>query len=126
MKQQKRFSQKIILPYFNVQALLKQAPVDCPPNQENFLNGVLKIETTLPPESLLNLLKTIERKLGRKKTVKNGPRPIDLDILLYDQLKYQTAQLTIPHPRMLERDFVMNPLKEINPELVRELIHAHH
>jgi 2-amino-4-hydroxy-6-hydroxymethyldihydropteridine diphosphokinase len=72
------------------------------------------------------LLKTIESKLGRIETVRNGPRPIDLDILLYDQLKLQTPQLTIPHPRMLERDFVMNPLNEIDPQLTRELTHARH
>lgn len=107
-------------------SIIETAPVDCPPNQRNFLNGVLKIETTLPPQELLDLLKGIETQLGREETVRNGPRPIDLDILLYDRIKYQTSQLTIPHPRMLERDFVMNPLREIDPQLTKELAHAHH
>lgn len=98
-------------------SIIETIPAGGPPDQPNFLNGVIKIETNLNPDDLLDLLKTIESKLGRKKTVRNGPRTIDLDILLYDQLKYQTEQLTIPHPRMLKRDFVMNPLKEIDPQL---------
>ena len=106
--------------------IIETAPVGGPPKQQDFLNGVLKIETALAPQKLLNLLKAIEHKLKREKTVRNGPRPIDLDILLYDRLQYQTPQLIIPHPRMLERDFVMNPLREINPQLVEELMHAHH
>ena len=101
-------------------------PVGGPPDQGKFLNGVCKVETILRPQELLDLLKVIEFKLGRKKTARNSPRPIDLDILLYDQIKYQTSQLTIPHPRMLERDFVMDPLREIAPQLTEELSHAHH
>jgi 2-amino-4-hydroxy-6-hydroxymethyldihydropteridine diphosphokinase len=107
-------------------SIIETAPQGGPPNQCHFLNGVLKVETGLLPRELLALLKTIESKLGRIETVRNGPRPIDLDILLYDQLKLQTPQLTIPHPRMLERDFVMNPLNEIDPQLTRELTHARH
>jgi len=106
--------------------IIETAPVGGPPNQQCFLNGILKIETVLRPQELLDFLKMIECKLKREKTVRNGPRPIDLDILLYDQLQYQTPQLIIPHPRMLERDFVMDPLREINPQLVEELTHAHH
>ncbi len=106
--------------------IIETNPVGGPPSQPNFLNGVLKVETDLKPKDLLDRLKAIEQTLGRKVTVRNGPRTIDLDILLYDQLQYQTPQLTIPHPRMLKRDFVMNPLKEISPHLAKELIHAHH
>ena len=107
-------------------SVIETTPVGGPPNQNNFLNGVLKIETNLPPQELLDILKVIETKLGRETAIRNGPRPIDLDILLYDQLKYQTSQLTIPHPRMFERDFVMKPLREIDPQLTEELTHAHH
>lgn len=106
--------------------LIETDPVGGPIGQPKFLNGVLAAETELPPTDLLQALKAIERKLGRIKTAPNGPRPIDLDILLYGSLKYQTAELTIPHPRMCERAFVMDPLKEINPALAESLAHAHH
>lgn len=105
--------------------IIETAPVNCPPNQRNFLNGVLKIETDLLPHDLLRLLKTIEHQIGKKITIRNGPRPIDLDILLYNQCKIQTPNLTIPHPRMFERNFVMNPLREIDPHLTEEMMHAH-
>jgi len=86
----------------------------------SFLNQVIKIETTLLPELLLQKTEEIERKLGRtqKTEIKNGKpvyknRIIDVDILLYDDLQIDTETLTLPHPRMLEREFVMNLLKEI-------------
>ena len=104
--------------------VIETDPVGGPPDQEKFLNGVLKVQTPLTPQKLLNLLKQIEQELGRAKTVLNGPRIIDLDILLYDHLKLQTPQLTLPHPRMFKRDFVMKPLKEIEPHLTEELYHA--
>ena len=109
--------------------LLKQStiietdPVGGPP-QDKYLNGVLKIETTLEASELLKTLKNIESTLGRIKTVKDGPRPIDIDILIYDNLKLSTPELIIPHPEMLKRDFVLIPLKEIEPKLVAELTHA--
>ena len=106
--------------------IIETTPLECEIPQNNFLNGVLKIQTILTPHELLKLVKTIEHKLGRKKTVKNTPRPIDLDILLYDQLKYQSQTLTIPHPRMFERDFVMKPLKEIEPQISEEMTNANH
>ncbi|MCK4881603.1 MAG: 2-amino-4-hydroxy-6-hydroxymethyldihydropteridine diphosphokinase [Candidatus Omnitrophica bacterium] len=105
--------------------IIETDPIGGPPNQGKFLNGVLKIQTQLAPQKLLHLLKQIERELGRKKTILNGPRSIDLDILLYDHLKLQTPQLTLPHPRMFKRHFVMNPLKEIEPLLTEELSHAY-
>jgi 2-amino-4-hydroxy-6-hydroxymethyldihydropteridine diphosphokinase len=100
-------------------------PVGGPPGQGKFLNAVLKVRTEFPPQPFLHLLKQIEQTLGRTVTVPNGPRPIDLDILIYDNLQWHTPDLTIPHPRMLERHFVMRPLKEIAPDLVKELVHAH-
>jgi len=86
----------------------------------SFLNQVIKIETTLLPELLLQKTEEVERKLGRtqKTEIKNGKpvyrnRVIDIDILLYDDLQIDTETLTIPHPRMFEREFVMKPLKEV-------------
>ncbi len=100
--------------------LIETDPVGGPP-QGKYLNGVIKIETSLDVTQLLNLCLSIEKKSGRIRSIKNGPRPLDLDILLFDNLEIDTKKLTIPHPRMLERDFVMNPLAEIEPALAKEL-----
>ena len=86
-------------------------------DQEKFLNAVLKGTTQLSPVDLLRQTQSIEKKLGRTKTIRNGPRTIDIDILLYDQEKISTPPLTIPHPRMWEREFVLGPLKEIEPHI---------
>ncbi|MBM3253081.1 MAG: 2-amino-4-hydroxy-6-hydroxymethyldihydropteridine diphosphokinase [Candidatus Omnitrophica bacterium] len=83
------------------------------PKQKNFINGVIKIETRLPPLKLLKYLKNIEKVLGRKKMVKNGPRPIDLDILFYGDEVINSKKLKIPHSRMFEREFVLKPLRDI-------------
>jgi len=101
-------------------SVIETDPVGGPP-QDNFLNAVVKVSTDLPPENLLAVLQSIEKKMGRTKIVINGPRLIDLDILLYDEIEWNTNNLVIPHPRMLERDFVMKPLSEIEPELARDL-----
>ena len=84
--------------------------------QGKYLNAVLKASTTYLPEELHVITQTIECRLGRVKKIINGPRVIDIDILLYDDIKLITPRLLIPHPRMLERNFVMIPLKEIFPE----------
>lgn len=94
------------------------------PEQNKFFNAALKAETKLSPTELLKLINTIEKQLGRVRTIKNGPRSIDIDILIYDNIKMDEPVLTIPHPRMLDRDFVLIPLKEIEPDLVEELLHA--
>jgi len=94
-------------------------------NQNKFQNGVVEVETELLPIELLKKLKLIEKTLGRIKTVVNGPRTIDLDILLYDDIQVQSKELTIPHPRMFERDFVLKPLMEIAPEIMG-ISNAHH
>ena len=83
------------------------------PAQGKFLNAALKINTSLTPRSLLKILKKIERDLGRKATVRFGPRQIDLDILLYGDKLINKNGLIIPHPRMFEREFVLKPLREI-------------
>ena len=83
------------------------------PVQARYLNAAIEIETTLEPKELLRKLQAIEKELGRKRTVKNGPRTIDLDMLLYGDKKINEHDLKLPHPRMYEREFVMKPLKEI-------------
>lgn len=85
--------------------------------QGKFLNAVLKGTTELSAFDLLAQTQSIERKLGKTKTIRNGPRTIDIDILLYGHEKISIPELTVPHPRMWERDFVMGPLKEIEPEI---------
>ena len=89
--------------------------------QGKFLNGVLKASTNLSPEELHMTTQLIERKLGRIKKTLNGPRVIDIDILFYDDIKLVTPKLIIPHPRSLERSFVMQPLAEIEPVLCASL-----
>ncbi|NOX97791.1 MAG: 2-amino-4-hydroxy-6-hydroxymethyldihydropteridine diphosphokinase [Nitrospirae bacterium] len=87
-------------------------------DQPFFLNGVLEMETELSPRDVLDTLKAIERRLGRKKGRKWGPRIIDLDILLYGDLVIKEEGLEIPHPLLPERAFVLTPLVEIAPETV--------
>jgi 2-amino-4-hydroxy-6-hydroxymethyldihydropteridine diphosphokinase len=87
-------------------------------DQPRFLNMALCGSTTLEPHALLALLKRIERDMGRAAGPRYGPRAIDLDILLYNSQALETADLTIPHPRMAERPFVLIPLAEIAPELI--------
>ncbi len=99
-------------------SVIETDPVGGPP-QGKFLNAVLKAATSMAPETLLNHLKAIEQQLGRKITVKNGPRPIDIDILLYDNISIVTPTLTIPHPRMFDREFVLRPLQEIEPDILK-------
>lgn len=90
-------------------------------SEHSFLNAACKVETSLSPFEVLQATQNIERSLGRLKKSVNGcysDRIIDIDILLYDDLQINTPELTIPHPLMWERDFVMIPLKEIAPENV--------
>jgi 2-amino-4-hydroxy-6-hydroxymethyldihydropteridine diphosphokinase len=94
------------------------APVG-PISQENFLNAVLKVETAFSPQQLLDELQGIETAVfQRKRTVPWGPRPMDLDILFFGDLVLAEQSLTIPHPRLHERRFVLVPLAEIAPDLI--------
>ena len=87
--------------------------------QPLFLNLVCRITTNLPPEELLHLAKDIETRMGRVPSGQiNSPRPIDIDILFYDNKIIETQDLTIPHPRLQDRAFVLIPLAEIAPDLV--------
>ncbi|MBF0546327.1 MAG: 2-amino-4-hydroxy-6-hydroxymethyldihydropteridine diphosphokinase [Candidatus Riflebacteria bacterium] len=84
--------------------------------QPVFLNAVCKGNSRVPPAELLQFLLDVEKELGRVRTFKWGPRIIDADLLLYDDLITETPELILPHPRMLEREFVLVPLLEIAPE----------
>lgn len=95
-----------------ISPLYETEPVEGPV-QPKYLNGVLEIETDLDPRRLLNILQNIENQLGRKRTVKNGPRAIDLDILTYGDKQIDEPDLKIPHPRMREREFVQKPLRDL-------------
>ena len=85
--------------------------------QPDFINAVAQLETGLPAERLLAELQEIEARHGRQRTFANAPRTLDLDILLFGNATIQTPSLTIPHPRMHERAFVLKPLLEIAPQL---------
>ena len=94
-------------------------------SESSFLNAVCCVETVLAPHDLLFITQEIERNIGRLKKTVDGiysDRLIDIDILLYDDLHLETPELTIPHPLMLKRDFVLKPLAEIAPELVKTMI----
>lgn len=87
-------------------------------DQPKFLNQVVKAKTYLAPELLLKHLKRLEIALGRKKSVRYGPRLIDIDILFYDDLVFETPDLVIPHPSLHERGFVLLPMMDIAPDLM--------
>jgi len=90
--------------------------------QEDFINAVAEIETDRSPDDLLALCRSVEERLGRERTVRWGPRTIDLDILLYDEAVVNAPTLVIPHPRMAERKFVLAPLAEIAPGAVHPVL----
>jgi 2-amino-4-hydroxy-6-hydroxymethyldihydropteridine diphosphokinase len=87
-------------------------------NQGSFLNLVIEIDTTLVPQDLLEYILSVEDQMGRTREVKWGPRNIDIDILLYDNQLIQSNHLTVPHPRLHQRKFVLIPLAEIAPRLL--------
>lgn len=86
-------------------------------DQPDFLNAAACLLTSLDPLQLLRHTQAVEAELGRLRTVRWGPRTVDIDLLVYDDLPMATPELTLPHPRMLERAFVLVPLAEIAPEL---------
>ena len=95
-------------------------PVGGPADQPRFLNGVVRCETELSPHELLRLLHEIEDRAGRVRDVKDGPRTLDLDLLFYDNENLKDPDLILPHPRLEERLFVLEPLNEIAPGRVLE------
>jgi len=103
-------------------ATLETEPVG-PGPQSRYLNAVLQIQTSLQPHSLLEALIEVEHRLGRIRREKWGPRTIDLDILFFDDQIIDEECLTIPHPRLQDRTFVLIPLCEIAPGVVHPLLH---
>lgn len=87
-------------------------------DQPDFINAVVEITTKLSPHGLLEALLAIESALGRERHFANGPRTIDLDLILYSNLTVRNNELVVPHPRMAERAFVLVPLLEIAPEII--------
>jgi 2-amino-4-hydroxy-6-hydroxymethyldihydropteridine diphosphokinase len=86
-------------------------------NQPDFINAVAQLETGLPAERLLDELHALEARHGRTRSFPNAPRTLDLDLLLFGRLVVHSEKLTLPHPRMREREFVLKPLREIAPDL---------
>jgi len=105
----KRLPETVVL---KVSSYIETDPVGYK-DQPMFLNAAVKLATALSPHALLGAALGIEAAMGRIRTIKNGPRIIDIDILMYDDVKIDTPELILPHPRMNERDFVQIPLREI-------------
>lgn len=101
---------------FKRSSIYTSAPISTIP-QPDYLNAVAAFDTGLDPAALLDALRSIETAQGRERIERNAARTLDLDVLLYDDLEYHSADLTLPHPRMAERRFVLVPLEEIAPEL---------
>ena len=102
--------------------MVESDPVGGPP-QGPYLNTVVELKTSLAPRALLDHLQAIERRLGRRPSAQRwAPRPIDLDLLLYDDLVLEEPGLCVPHPRMHERRFVLQPLCQLAPDLVHPVL----
>jgi len=102
-----------------VSRVYETSPVDCPAGSPPFLNAVMEVTTPLSPAGLLERLQAIETAMGRPtEHGKNAPRPIDLDILYCDEMTLSYGDLTVPHPRLATRRFVLQPLADIRPQLM--------
>jgi len=91
-------------------------------DQQNFLNTVLRGYTELEPWELLQFTQTVQQEVGRVERFRYGPREIDIDILMYDQIVYKDEGLEIPHSRLQERDFVLQPFADINPDFLHPVL----
>jgi 2-amino-4-hydroxy-6-hydroxymethyldihydropteridine diphosphokinase len=107
----------------NVTGLMENPAVGGPPQSPPFLNAAAELQTTLSASDIMNRLLEIETELGRVRRERWGPRSIDLDLLLYGDQIIDTPGLTIPHPRMADREFVLAPLAEIAPTVVHPIEH---
>ncbi len=101
---------------------IETAPCGGPPDQPPYLNAAALLDTTLEPAELLAEMAAVERQFGRVRLERFGPRTLDLDLLLYDQVMLESPSLTIPHPRLAERRFVLEPAAEIAPDWVHPLL----
>jgi len=90
-------------------------------DQDQFVNTALKGQTRLSLHDTLQYVKDIEKQVGRKKRFRNGPREIDIDILFYERLVYKDEIVEVPHPRIAERDFVLRPLTDIDPDFIHPI-----
>jgi 2-amino-4-hydroxy-6-hydroxymethyldihydropteridine diphosphokinase len=112
-----------LLPQHDVRVLASSSVYDTEPvgevlDQPEFLNAVIRIETGLDPEALLDACKAVERELGREAGgVRHGPRPIDVDLLLFGDVEFSSDRLTLPHAQVTARRFVLVPLLELDPEV---------
>jgi len=101
-----------------VSSVYETAPQGEVTDQPDFLNAALRVRTSLGPEELLDAAKGVERDLGREPGgLRHGPRPIDVDVLLLGDLEYSSDRLSLPHPEVMSRRFVLEPLLELDPEL---------
>ncbi len=91
-------------------------------DQQNFFNTVLRGFTDLKPRELLQFTQTIQQEVGRVERFRNGPREIDIDILIYDDIMHRDDELEIPHPRLIERDFVLQPFSDISPDFLHPVL----
>ncbi len=98
-------------------SLYQTTPVDCIDTAPDFINAVVEVETALSPEALLDAIHAIEDAAGRERPYINAPRILDCDLLLYEDITLNTEKLTLPHPRMHTRGFVLLPLFEIAPHI---------
>ncbi|MGH9177571.1 MAG: 2-amino-4-hydroxy-6-hydroxymethyldihydropteridine diphosphokinase [Acidimicrobiales bacterium] len=101
-----------------VSGVYETDPVGGPPGQPPFLNAVVELDTDLSPRELLDVARSLEAAAGRARSVRWGPRPLDVDVLLVGDLTVDEPDLAVPHPRMWERPFVLVPLHDLAPELV--------
>ncbi|HYS56358.1 MAG TPA: 2-amino-4-hydroxy-6-hydroxymethyldihydropteridine diphosphokinase [Thermoanaerobaculia bacterium] len=102
-----------VISVVRLSSIIETEPVDAPPPK--FLNMVILGHTNLSPEKLLDALQQIEARLGRRRSTRNAPRVIDLDLILHSAHRRRSARLTLPHPRYRTREFVMRPLREVWP-----------
>jgi 2-amino-4-hydroxy-6-hydroxymethyldihydropteridine diphosphokinase len=102
--------------------LYETEPVGGPERQGLYLNAVLRVRTKLPPRELLTLCLEVEKRFGRRRDERWGARTLDIDILFYERVVLQESDLTLPHPRLHERPFVLLPLFDLEPDLVHPLM----
>jgi 2-amino-4-hydroxy-6-hydroxymethyldihydropteridine diphosphokinase len=102
-----------VIDVVRVSSFIETDPVDAPAGSPRFLNAVVAGSTRLSPQALLDELLAIEWRLGRRRTTRNAPRVIDLDLIIHSAHRVRTRSLTLPHPRFREREFVMIPLREL-------------
>ena len=111
-------TERLHLAFQSCSALYETAAVGGPANQPHYLNAVLSVATPLPPRELLAALLQTEDACGRRRAERHGPRTLDLDLLIYDDLVLDEPELELPHPRLHLRRFVLKPLCDIAPRLV--------